>query len=162
MGGDPSDLDDLIGYLEEVRRRSADPSPLARAIGDILVAENTRARLAGLDAEGQELAPLRGGRALTTAEIRQRGGSGPPLLPRGMASRAISDFEVAIIPSGEGEVRVLGTWPRFGLILTLHAVGAGHLPVRDIIAPSRLASDLIDDAVDDFGRDLLGNSSRRP
>jgi hypothetical protein len=120
-------------WLGRVSDRLVDLQPIALELKDLMLRENLEARLAGVDKDGQALAPLRHGRPLTPAEIRDRGGDGPPLAPRGAGSRVVTEFEVDIIPVGNGDIIIQGSWPRIPW-LALHSIGAGRLPVRDIIS----------------------------
>jgi hypothetical protein len=96
-------------WLGRVSDRLADLQPLAIELKGLMIRENLEARVAGLDNDGQPPAPLRGGRPPTQAEIRDRGGTGPPLAPRGAGSRVVTEFEVQIVPVGNGWGRRIGS-----------------------------------------------------
>jgi hypothetical protein len=141
------DLSPIIAQLDAWA--AIDYTPLAEEIRTILVEENAAAREAGLDKDGDPFVPLRGGRALTPGEIRRRGGSGPPLAPRGSASRVVSGFVVEVIPLGDNAILVRGSWPDFPEI-QFHIDGAGHNPIRDPAGITPAAQDRIAAAVEGF------------
>lgn len=92
----------------------------------------------GVDRYGKPLARLRGGRPLTAAEYRARGGTGPVLAPRGMGSRVITGFQVRWVREGDTWVLVAG-WRNVNSrkgkpFMQYHLKGApkAHLPRRDV------------------------------
>jgi hypothetical protein len=129
------DLDQLILAYDQTFTH-LDLTPLAAIISTIIVEDNAQARLAGVGADGVELAPLRGGRSLTPNEIRKRGGTGPPLAPKGEASRSVASFRVQIMPLGDGSILLLGTWddaPFLHYHVSGYRAGKTQVPARDIV-----------------------------
>lgn len=147
------DLSPIIEALDAWA--SIDYTPLAEEIRQILIEENAAARGAGLDKDGDPFVPLRGGRPLTAGEISRRGGSGPPLAPRGSASRIVSGFVVEVVPLGDGAILVRGSWPGFPE-LRYHSEGAGHNPVRDPVGITPAAEARIGEAVRGFLAERVG------
>lgn len=148
-GGDLTPILEALDALGQV-----DLSPLAATIREIMLEENAAARGAGLDREGSAFVPLRGGRALTASEQRRRGGDGPPLAPRGDASRIVSGFVVSLEAVGDGAILIRGAWPDMPF-LHYHADGRGHNPVRDPVGLTPAAQDRVGDAVREFAGALV-------
>lgn len=146
-------LSDVVDALD--RWKAIDWTPLAEEIRTILIEENAAAREAGLDKDGDPFVPLRGGRQLTASEVRRRGGSGPPLAPRGSASRIVAGFVVEVVPLGEDAVLVRGSWPGFPE-LSFHVDGSGHNPVRDPVGVTPAAEARIQEAADRFLEGVFG------
>lgn len=87
---------------------------------------NRRARLAGLDKNGQPLAPLKG------TSLKHREGSGEPLDPRGDGSRAVTNLVVIAEPFANS-LRLNVAYHGAGFLL-YHARGQSRgAPVRDIL-----------------------------
>jgi hypothetical protein len=129
------DLDQLILAYDQMIT-GLDLTPLAEIIRRLIIEDNAAARLAGVGADGVDLAPLRAGRPLTPSEIRKRGGTGPPLAPRGEASRSVASFRVEIIPLGDGSILLLGTWndaPFLHYHVSGYRAGRTQVPIRDIV-----------------------------
>lgn len=111
--------------------------PLAEEMGRIMVEENRRRLLAGLDSDEKPMPPTKRELGIGSS---QRRGSGPPLVPRRTASRAIALFRVIRYErSGKGEMRIVCGWDSFDTrkgqsIPDLHArPGPGaRYPRRDI------------------------------
>jgi hypothetical protein len=102
----------------------------------IVIEGNRAGLLAGTDKQGRPLAPL------APSTLRDRKGTGPPLVPRGEASRFISGFRAEWIEEAGGYVLHCG-WAgldsRDGRPFAgYHLTGAGRLPKRDVggIRPS--------------------------
>lgn len=147
-------FDDIIRFLDATS--TPDLMPLAQEIGEIMVEGNRVGLLAGTDLFGDRMADLEE----STIE-RGRGGDGPPLVPRGAGSRAISDFQARYeeIPGG---VRIIGEWPgtpfiRFhsdGFVVhTRH--GSKAVPPRDPVGIRPGTASLMGEAVDRFAANLL-------
>lgn len=147
------DFGPLMEQIDALSR--VDLAPLAARIREIMVADNARARAEGHDDQDRPFAPLRGGRPLSPSEVRQRGGAGPPLAPRGAASRIISGFEVELVPLDSGSVLARGSWPSFPE-LQYHVQGAGRLPVRDPIGLTPRGRAEVEAVVAEFVSGLAG------
>lgn len=146
-------LGNLIDYVR--RLSTIDFTPLGHRIARIAEVDNARARTAGLDREDVPFAPLRGARPLKPSEIRRRGGPGPPLAPKGPASRVIAGFVVEVVPNPEGGIVVRGSWPGLDW-MRFHASGTRDMPRRDPAGLTPTGEDRVFDAVRDFLRDELG------
>jgi hypothetical protein len=138
------DLKQLVASLSV-----PDFTPLAERVAAIMIEDNRSGLLAGLDCFGDEMTPV------TESTIRRgRGGDGPPLIPRGEASRAISDYRVDIedIPSGK---RLTGSWPDTPFI-RYHVTGTKHMPPRDPADIRPIGQEKLQEALDDFCSTLIG------
>lgn len=125
-------VDDIAGITDALERfrRSLEMYGLAADIQEVIRRDNVEARLAGVDKDGRALQPL------AESTLRRRAGDPTPLVPRGVASRVISDFDVRIEKQGEGAFEVTGWWENFPQ-LAYHIDGFRHrggtqVPARDI------------------------------
>ena len=128
-------LGPLIDYLGDLA--DMDIRPLAEAAKIVAIEDNARARVAGVDKDGEEMDPLsrkaKDGlrRSLRPSELARRGGDGPPLAPRGAGSRIVTDYHVEVIPQPGGAVLVQGSWPNLPW-LKFHLKGGPIMPRRDV------------------------------
>ncbi len=128
-------------------------TPLMATWEDILMQDNRRAAMAGLDGDGNKLQavtyrpdPMVGTRKpikyaplannnLTSSHYRSL--SGPPLAPRGMNSRIVTNYRTASAELSDGRWTAIGAWEdvlsvRGVSFLRYHFTGSGALPVRDL------------------------------
>lgn len=147
-------LDELAARLGAVATAAADPMPLAEEVKAILIAENERQLLAGVDLDGSETARLR------PATIRRgRPGDGPARVPRSSSSRLIAGFDVAISPGGAHGFEVVGSWPLVPFARHLDDGTKWMLPRPFIgVSPTTLA--LLEDAAHRHGGVILSAGSR--
>lgn len=105
----------LAGY----HARLLNLRPLARKIEQIVIEGNRRAAAAGLDKNDDAYAPLR------PSTIATRGGSGPPLAPRGAGSRVVTNF-VAKTSVRRGAITVTAGWQGDTEWMQYHVTGYRH------------------------------------
>lgn len=151
---------DVVGHLERMRSGLADLRPLAETIAQAMRDDREAAGRAGEDRFGEPLAPINHGVPLPPRELAHRGGSGPPLAPRGAASRLIADFVVDVVELGEGRIEVVGSWPTMPF-LRYHTGGPEHswrLPVRNVVGLRPYAHDWIVRAARDYVAGLMGGA----
>jgi hypothetical protein len=139
-------FDDLARKIEVIAH--PDLAPLAMELGEIMVAGNRAGLLAGTDSFGDQMTDLE-----ESTIRRGRGGDGPPLVPRGAGSRAISDFQYRIEP-GFDRTLVIGEWPNTPFI-HFHATGTKYMVARDPVGirPDDVA--LMAEAVETFATNLV-------
>ena len=106
-------------------------SPLRKELEELIVLENTRAILEGLDKNDVPMVP-------TQREMGARSrslGYGPPLAPRFRDSRVITMFRASVTEADDGGFEIDGDWG--GLFFLQYHVDSGaprtKLPVRDIV-----------------------------
>lgn len=128
-------LDSIISEIEHLRDGILNLRPVAEAVAEAVTQEVIAARLAGVDKDGEELAPI-GAPPANPANrqrtLRSRKG-GPVLADSGTSARTITQFRHAV-------ERVAGTeWViKFGWLVPwveYHARGEGRygpIAVRDI------------------------------
>lgn len=125
--------------------------PLMNAWEIILKEDNAESAMRGLDGKGLPLQPVTYRpnpnkkkptdyrtlpfNNLTSSHYRTL--SGPPLAPRGLGSRIVTNFRTASAKLSDGRWTAIGAWEdilnRFGLpFLRFHFRGEGSLPVRDL------------------------------
>ena len=128
------DLSRKLGQLAE-----PDPEtvrPLMERWEQIIYDDNRRGLLAGLDKDGQPLIPLQSKR-----KGKYKGAQGPVLSPFSEHSRAIANLVTAHLQDAQGRYVAFGAWddanndggPNYADLIAWHAVGAGNLPIRDVI-----------------------------
>jgi hypothetical protein len=83
----------------------------------------TEQLLQGVDADGGPFAPL------APSTLRNRPGSGPPLVPRYRDSAIIRAYTVTITTIGAG-LRIVAGWPTLAWV-KYHQSGTKHMPQRD-------------------------------
>lgn len=112
----------LLERNQTLLRRIADVRPIEPRIRQIYLDGKRFHLLRGTDAQGRPFAPVK------PATAKRRGGSGPPLAPRGSASRVIADYQVHLerLPNG---FRVSSGWPMAWM--RYHRTGGRNLPQRD-------------------------------
>lgn len=127
----------------------ADFGPLMTVWEDILQEDNRRSLMLGLDGEGNPMVPvvyrpkpvkhvdlsLLPHNNLTSSHYRTLGG--PPLAPRGLGSRTITNFRTASAKLPSGTWAVVGAWEGIADVggrpfIGAHFEGRGHLPRRDL------------------------------
>lgn len=147
--GDP--YPDILSEIERFKRR-LDLFDVTKQIRDVILEDNTTARLAGIDADGLATLPLS---PATLADPRR--GPGPPLVPREVSSRAISNFEVDIQREGgtnDNSYRIEAGWPSFPQI-QFHVTGYLHhggsvVPARNPMGIRPEAMVRIEDLFDSY------------
>lgn len=142
-------VDGLIARFSDLR-------PLANAIGWVVWEDNREARVQGMD---------RFDIGLTEVKSQSgRPGSGPPLAPRGPASRVVAGFEIDVQPAGPTAYLVVGAWPSMPF-LRCHADGEGRygaIPVRDVIGIRDSAAGPIGERVRAFADGTLVDPGAPP
>ncbi|WP_422929040.1 hypothetical protein [Singulisphaera sp. PoT] len=123
----------------------ADFTHLGARLQNIFIESNRDRSTQGVDRDDVEFAPLNWGQPLTPKEYRKRGGMGPPLLPRGEASREISDFAVEI-QIGLFNLEVRGHWPNSPW-MNYHVSGFTSRGGNSV--PARNPAGLVPNALDD-------------
>lgn len=126
--------------------------PLALKVAAIMVEDNRIGLLASTDSFGDPMTELE-----PSTIRRGRGGDGPPLIPRGEASRLISDYRVDIRPDDDRTLLV-GTWPDSPFV-HFHATGTKHMVSRDPVGIRPDGQALIEEAVADFAQTLIGGGA---
>lgn len=151
-------LVDYFGKLSD----GLDLMPLAMQFKMIAIEDNMIKSAAGEDKEGVEIesyAPLRGGRMILPSEIRARGGTGPPLAPKGAGSRVNTAFEVEIARLGyygdDKAISIKGAWPSL-YWMKYHIEGRGRNPRRDVAGIRPVGMDKMADATRQFAIERLG------
>lgn len=139
-----------------------DPSPVLPALEQVLYQDNREGVLAGTDGDGKPMPEtvrqktpvgfwayrrLPNGKTIKywqagsvpspEAPAGVSEGDGPPLAPRGVDSRVITDFETFYGADGPNRWRVVGHWDNVvskdGVpFLPFHFEGRGRLPTRDL------------------------------
>jgi hypothetical protein len=147
-------LIDYIGRIADV-----DLMPLAMQFRTLAIEDNIRRSEAGQDKADVDLVPLRGGRTLQPAEIRRRGGTGPPLAPRHFDSRIETAYQVEIARLGyygaDKAISIKAGWP--GLYwMKYHIEGRGHNPKRDVAGPTPQLTERMADRTRRFMVEKLG------
>ena len=141
----------LDGVLEQLRRlKDPDLRPLAREIAETLVEGNREGLLAGSDADGDAMAEL----ADSTYGRGDRGGLGPPTIPRFSGSRLIDRFRARVEPnaSGRGSV-VRAGWDDAPEVKYLRS-GTRHMPARNPVGIRPATRAEIQQLVNDLARRL--------
>lgn len=137
-------IEDLLQKLAGV-----DFGPLMEGWEKVLQVDNRRGLLAGLDGEGNPLEPVTY-RPKTVKSVdlavlphnnltgsHYRSLDGPPLIPRGLGSRAVTNFRTSNGRLADGDWFAAGAWEdvldvRGRPFLSGHFEGQGHLPKRDL------------------------------
>jgi hypothetical protein len=124
-------------------------APLMAEWETILSDDNTRSAMAGIDGKGNPLQPvtyrpksvrridykLLSNNNLTSSHYRSL--AGPPLAPRGMQSRIVTNYRTASAELSDGRWTAIGAWEdvlstKGVSFLRYHFTGSGALPVRDL------------------------------
>lgn len=143
-------FDDIIAMCD--RMSHPDLTPLAERLREIMIRDNRDGLLASTDSFGDPMT------ALEPSTIRRgRGGDGPPLVPRGDASRAISDYRVEVEPGDRG-ITLIGLWPTTPFI-HYHVTGTKHMVSRDPTGLRPSGQDAVRSALHDFAATLIGGRS---
>jgi hypothetical protein len=177
------DLGGLDRTLEGLRRlKDPDATPLMLSWMRILATDNRQGILAGLDADGVPMAPVRyrpkgppkrprkakfqgfgpyssglhGN--LSSAEYRQLGG--PPLAPRGPYSRVITNYHTDYARLRVGYWQVTFWWEdvvsvKGNPFLRYHFEGMGRLPRRDLRGIRPTGQVKVAQALQAWGRDTI-------
>lgn len=140
-----------LGRIEAHLRKLADLDyePLMDSWEKILQADNRRGLMLGLDGEGKPMTPVAyrpkpvksvdmtilPHNNLTSSHYRVL--DGKPLIPRGLGSRAITNFRTAHAKLSDGSWAVVGAWEgifdvKGRTFMGHHFEGRGHLPKRDL------------------------------
>ena len=85
---EPGRGEDIEENLIALSYRLFDLETPADLAADIMEDQNEKGALAGVDQYGHTYDPV------APSTMKTRGGSGPPLAPRGAASRVVSDFTI--------------------------------------------------------------------
>lgn len=123
---------------------------LAMTLREIMIADNRDGLLAGLNASGDEAAPV------TESTVRRgRGGDGPPRVPRGGSSRAIASYDVAIT-QGVDRLVLIGSWDNAPFV-HFFDTGTVHMVAREMVGIRPSGQAQIVEAVDNFVAELVGS-----
>ena len=146
-----------IGGLIRVERylrnlAKLDMKPLATKIEKIVISENQRRLLSGLDSNDAAMKPTK---REQNPNLSRRLGGGPPLIPNRKASRAIQLFRVVDRTFHSGGFVIVFSWPGFTSsngksILGFHKNGSGPYPVRDITRVSPSTKQLIQKTANEY------------
>lgn len=139
---------DAITQLVD-RLSHPDLTPLAERLREVMIRDNRDGLLAGTDSFGDPMTDLE-----PSTIKRGRGGGGPPLVPRGDASRAISDYDVTI-EQGDNRLLLIGGWPSTPFI-HFHATGTRNMVSRDPVGIRPDGQEKIASAMHDFAATLIG------
>lgn len=161
--GDRDELDRL-GAVFEGLPESIDLLPLGQIVAGILLEDNVAARMLGVDKDGDAFYDVPGATInpqladATFSFNPYRSAFEPPLIPMGVASRAISGFQVDVAGDPQ-DVLVTGSWPGFPE-LRFHVTGftsrsGKWVYPRDIVGIRPEAWDRIALAFDEFVEHLL-------
>lgn len=112
----------LLDRNQLILRRLADLRPIEPRLRQIFVEGKRFHLLRGTDAAGRPF------QAVKPETAKRRGGTGPPLAPRGASSRIVADYRVDFERVGNG-LRVVAGWP-MGWVQH-HKTGGRRLPRRD-------------------------------
>lgn len=140
-------FDDIIHMVD--RMSHPDLTPLAERLREIMIRDNRDGLLASTDSFGDPMTPV-----MESTIRRGRGGDGPPLVPRGDASAAISDYRVGI-EQEPGRIVLEGLWPSTPFIHH-HVTGTKHMPSRDPTGLRPSGQDAVRSALHDFAATLIG------
>ena len=112
----------LLDRNQLILRRLADMRPVEPRLRQIFTEGKRFHLLRGTDAQGRPF------QAVKPETAKRRGGTGPPLAPRGAASRIVADYRVSFerMPSA---LRVIAGWPMAWV--QHHKTGGRRLPKRD-------------------------------
>lgn len=113
----------ITEHLADIARRGGDLSPLGEPVRRVLWEGNRERALAGEDAQGRRYD------SLSPATLKRRKGSGPPLAPRGAASRIVTGYVVSVI-AAMSRLTFTGSWPGLDWV-QYHADGTKRMPRRD-------------------------------
>jgi hypothetical protein len=126
-------------------------------IGEIVRTGNREGLLAGTDRYGRAMTPL------AESTLRRRRGSGPPLVPRGSASRPIRNFVLHWVAAASGWVMVAG-WTGMARggkpWMQYHITGGRRLPRRDPAGIRPRHWNLIRARIRKLGVDILRHGTR--
>lgn len=114
---------DLEHNLINLSYRLFDLKPLADRAQVVMERQNADGALMGVDQHGETY------EALAKSTWKRRPGSGPPLAPRGAASRIVALFRVRQEASFDA-ITVIGSWPNVPWI-KYHVTGTARMPIRD-------------------------------
>lgn len=146
---------DFSGILGMLRSLAApDLKPLGERIKVALVEGNRSGLLAGLDADGNPMAPL----AESTIK-RGRGGDGPPTVPESSSAALIERYQVGIDPMAGGGIRIRAGWSGIPQLDLLQS-GTRHMPARRVIGVRPQTRLAIQAEVDAFASTLIGGRGR--
>lgn len=142
-------FDPIIRMVDRVSH--PDLTPLAETLRGIMIRDNREGLLAGTDSFGDPMT------ALEPSTIKRgRGGDGPPLVPRGDASRAISDYRVEV-EQEPGRMVLTGLWPSTTFV-HYHVTGTKYMVSRDPTGLRPDGQDRVRSALHDFAATLIGGS----
>lgn len=82
-----------------------------------------------------------------TALDPDRGGDGPPLIPKNAFSRAISDLSITQNEITNSHIEIYAEWPDF---IRYHRKEVGRRPMRDVVGIRPDDMKLIEDDVENF------------
>lgn len=166
------ELDGLTRITQKITALgSIDFAPLMRAWEVVLEEDNKAGALAGLDGDGNPLAPVKyrpkpGKKVVFTVlhnnnltNSHYRSLDGPPLAPRRENSRIVTNFKASHLRLSEDSWQVIGAWKNVLDVkdrpfLRYHFQGAGRLPRRDLRRVRPTAVKRARMALRDFMRDF--------
>lgn len=137
--------DSLQGWLRRVKQGVSDLRPLARPLGQILLEGNRKGL--GTDLHGNKLAPLS-----PNTKTKRRGGDGPPLAPRGLGSRIVTQAQIQAAGTGDYLVLTMD-WDLPWLIH--HVKGTKYMKQRDPVGIRPNTMDEIDAFLNRYWDNLL-------
>jgi hypothetical protein len=137
-------LADLISQYKTDLEKLANLEDLAQKIAVIMEEQRRKEGELGIGSDGQPLAPVK------EVTMRTRGGDGPPLAPRGAASRTISGFQVGVTAYPDGSILITGGWPGIEDWIESHFVDTVNRVARNIGGISADTDGLIWAALGDF------------
>jgi hypothetical protein len=153
-----------VAFKRRIAEMEALAKPGSRAvvrarddIGQIVKDGNREGLLAGTDRYGRAMTPL------AESTLKRRRGSGPPLVPRGSASRPIRNFVVNWVSAASGWVMVAG-WTGMARggkpWMQYHITGGKYLPRRDPAGIRPRHWNLIRARIRKLGVDILRHGKR--
>lgn len=141
-------LDQLRQYIEKFK--NPDLVPLALDIKQAIVEGNREGLIAGTNADGSRAADLEP----STIERGDRGGFGPPRVPRYAGSRLIDRFRVEVEPNATGGFRINAGWVGVPQVKYFRA-GTRNMVARNPVGIRPATGKQIMDAVKAFARKLV-------
>lgn len=141
----------IVALLDRLAR--PDLTPLAEDIRGIMLQDMRDMLLDGVNADGSRTDDV------TEATIRRgRGGDGPPRVPRGAGSRAVTDYEVEPQQSTD-RILLIGGWRNTPF---MHVLAGGRkdgtMPPRDMLGITPTGQGRIATATAGFARTLIGGT----
>lgn len=140
-------FDPIVALVDRMAR--PDLTGLAVELREIMLEDNRVGLLAGLNANGDVAADV------TESTVRRgRGGDGPPRVPRGSSSRAISTYDVEIQEAPD-RLLLIGSWG----VPFIHHLDSGtrHMVAREMVGIRPDGQEEIAGALQAFVGRLVGS-----